>query len=85
MKRRSFIQGMMTTAAGLLLPYEPKRVYSFASKPLRRVRLESGGWLTREQADQFWSLIAEESATSKQVVMLFEPDMTHLAGGSIEV
>lgn len=32
MKRRSFLAGMFTTAAGLLIPYEPKTIYSFPSK-----------------------------------------------------
>ena len=32
MKRRSFLAGMLTTAAGLLIPYEPKTIYSFPSK-----------------------------------------------------
>ncbi len=29
MKRRDFLTGLVTTAAGLVLPYEPKRIYSF--------------------------------------------------------
>lgn len=32
MNRRRFLTGLVTTAAGLLLPYEPKRVYSFGKR-----------------------------------------------------
>ena len=32
MKRRAFLAGLATTAAGLVLPYEPKRIYSFPSR-----------------------------------------------------
>jgi hypothetical protein len=32
MHRRHFLAGALTTAAGLVLPYEPQRVYSFPSK-----------------------------------------------------
>ena len=32
MNRRTFLAGALTTAAGLILPYEPKRIYSFPSK-----------------------------------------------------
>lgn len=31
MKRRTFLAGLVTTAAGLVLPHEPKRIYSFPS------------------------------------------------------
>ncbi len=32
MKRRVFLSGLVMTAAGLVLPYEPKRMYSFPSR-----------------------------------------------------
>ena len=31
MNRRSFVSGLIATVAGLVLPYEPKVIYSFAS------------------------------------------------------
>ena len=43
MKRRDFLRGLaVTTAAGLILPYEPKRIYSFPSTEfLQRSKIES--------------------------------------------
>lgn len=32
MNRRAFLTGMISTASGLVLPYEPKRIYSFPSR-----------------------------------------------------
>lgn len=32
MNRRKFLAGALVTAAGLILPYEPKRIYSFPSR-----------------------------------------------------
>ena len=35
MKRRSFLAAAAAAVTGLILPYEPKRIYSFPSRPLR--------------------------------------------------
>ena len=45
MKRRNFLEALVATASGLLLPYEPKRVYSFA-RELRAPGIEEHvlGW-----------------------------------------
>lgn len=34
MRRRSFLAGLATAAAGLVLPYEPRRIYSFPTPKL---------------------------------------------------
>ncbi len=39
MQRRSFLGGLIATASGLLIPYEPERVYSFATPRPRVARV----------------------------------------------
>ena len=59
MNRRAFLSGIMATAGGILVPYEPRRVYGFAP---------SGGW---PQGDGFWIVNAAVQGPEKEDVRWF--------------
>ena len=73
MKRRSFLAGMFTTAAGLLLPYEPKTIYSFPSEAyLNRVlvQVDSFKWYDHGRQLKFFARVKDRHGVRLETVSM---------------